>query len=230
MELPKIGTAFSVGPIYREFLYKIAMLNIHQNVLEIGCMVGYSTSAFITALNNDADFNLSLCDTHFQPSVRHLAAKCVKPINLMQSASRNVINSKYDLIFVDGDHTIATVREEIELLLASKTKTIVIHDTHLIEEVRFWGPVLAKAVFDVHPAYYGFTLHNSEEHFLSLGLSVYSRDEDVYQILYELAVENAQNRKLTYKIYPSNSDKHAWRHQHRFVHASPSFVKKVKLL
>jgi hypothetical protein len=204
------------------------MLGIHKNILEIGCMFGYSTSAFTTALNNGANFDLTLCDVNFSQQVRNLVKNL--PVKLIQTPSRNVINADYDLIFVDGDHTLATVREEIELLLASKTKTIIVHDTHLIEAVHFWGPVLAKGIFDTHPAYYGFTLHNSVEHFLSLGLSVYTRDKDVYQILHDLAVENAENRSLTYKIYPSNSDKHAWRHEGHFVQVSPTVVKKFKLL
>lgn len=199
---PSIPVNFSIGPVYREVLYKIAMLGAHQDILEIGCLDGYSTSAFTTALNDGAEFNLTLCDTNLTPSVKSLVGRCSKPVTLRECSSTSAINFVYDLIFVDGDHELQTVKEEIKLLLSCRTKTIIFHDTHIIREPRFWGAVLGKAVFDVHPEYYGFTLHSAKEYYLSLGLSIYTRNKNLYETMCLLLSDGV------YNIYPNNVEKH----------------------
>lgn len=201
-KFPSIPINFSIGPVYREVLYKIAMLGAHQDILEIGCLNGYSTSALTTALDDGAEFNLTLCDVNLTPGVKNLVGRCSKPVTLRQCPSKSVINFTYDLIFVDGDHELQTVKEEIKLLLGCCTKTIIFHDTHIIREPRFWGAVLGKAIFDVHPEYYGFTLHSAKEYYLSLGFSVYTRDKDLYETMYSLLSGGV------YNIYPSNVEKH----------------------
>lgn len=221
-----IPTSCSIGPIYRELLYKIVMLNLHKNILEIGCFQGYSTSAFTQALIDKADFSLSLCDVNFTPSVIRLVSNL--PVKLYQQQSKNVINSSYDLIFVDGDHTVQTVGDEIKALIANRTKTVIFHDTCLMREICFWGAPLAKAIFDVHPCYYGVTLHNSVEGLLNLGFSIYSRDKTIYETILQLAQQNAEGRQLTYNIYPNSQnagksdwsevkhDRGSWEHEPKF--------------
>lgn len=226
MNFPNLPLRSSIGPIYREFLYRIVMLGLHKNILEVGCCQGYSTSAFIAALRDGADFSLSLCDVQFTESLRNVVADC--PVKFYEQQSKDTINSSYDLIFVDSDHTIATVAEEIKLLIAHRVKTVLFHDTHLMRDTHFWGAVLAKGIFDVHPSYYGFTLHNAKEGFLNLGFSVYTRDKDIYESMLQLAKENAEGRELSYNVYPNpnNDDKSSWdkvRHERPTWDNEPKF-------
>jgi hypothetical protein len=207
-KLPNISNSFSIGPIYRELLYKIVMLGVHKNILEIGCMNGYSTSAFTTALDNEADFKLTLCDIRFSSGVKNLASKHPDKITLKEQKSINTIDDSYDLIFVDGDHNVKVVAEEIKLLLKNETKTIIAHDTHIINGGNaWWGPPLLKSIFDIHPQYHGFSLYNPNVEFLRLGLSIYSRDFNAHQQMYQLALEHSNKYQSTYIVYLNQIEK-----------------------
>lgn len=102
-----------------------------KRILEIGCFNGASTAAFLTALDAGSDFALHLCDTQFRPALRGAIANCriSERITLHERSSLDVIDDSFDFIFVDGDHSLPHVTEEVRLLLAHRIPTIVAHDT-----------------------------------------------------------------------------------------------------
>jgi len=185
---PEMDTWWSVGPEMRMVLYHILKLGLHSNVLEIGSYNGYSTAAFLAALDHGANFSLTVCDIDIKPQVRKMAER--HPVTFLQARSEEIIDGKYDLIFVDGDHSLPAVSREIMLLLHHKVKTIIAHDTmppgkhagpvmYNQDQRHVWGSNFLKQVFDAHRDYHGITLHNPEKPFLWLGMSIYSLDKTV---------------------------------------------------
>jgi hypothetical protein len=157
------------------------MLNLHKNVLEIGCLNGYSTSAFITALKNRAEFDFTICDKRMDRDVIRLAKSSPKEVSIKECRSVEVIDPSFDFIFVDGDHTISSVGPEIKLLLESETKSILAHDTFITHVSKFWGAVLLRQVFSNHRDYWTVQDHSTNEHFRRLGLSFFTRDEEIHK-------------------------------------------------
>lgn len=186
-----VSDEYSIGPHYRTFLYKLLMLNMHKNVLEIGCYNGYSTLGFLQALQDGAQFQFTSCDIKPAP---HVAAM-VDPYGvLIRAPSAKVIRSDFDFIFVDGNHSLSVVAEEIKLLLQYQTKTILAHDTFL-EGPIFDGAALLRLTFTAHRRYR--SLHNNTlwkgTLGLSPGISLFTQDADFYEqakkILAEIDVE-----------------------------------------
>jgi hypothetical protein len=138
-----------------ELLYELLLAYPFKRVLEVGCYDGASTSALVQAVNDGAGCQLTLCDTHFRPALREVASRCRTPVSLREERSERVIDRSYDLVLIDGDHSIGTVRRELELLLGYQSETVVAHDTRAAEGEfpecdgsRFLGFVLRN-----HPAY-----------------------------------------------------------------------------
>jgi hypothetical protein len=113
-------------------LYNILINGDFKNVLEIGSFHGASTTAFVEAMKIKSDLNVSICDIVVHPPLRTLLESCQtkERVRFYNTYSKNVINGSYDLIFVDGDHTFNTVKEEVDLLLKHNVETILAHDTN----------------------------------------------------------------------------------------------------
>jgi hypothetical protein len=113
-------------------VYNILINNDFKNVLEIGSFRGASTTAFLEAMIIKPNLNVSICDIDITPHLQTLINSCQTKdrLKILNTHSKNVINSGYDLICVDGDHTYNNVKEEVDLLLKNNIGTILAHDTN----------------------------------------------------------------------------------------------------
>lgn len=116
-------------------LYNLLLARPFARVLEIGCYKGYSSTAFVQAINAGQPFAAEFCDIQIQPSLRKVLATCQHPerIVIHQRSSHDLLagpaNGPYDLVFVDGNHRLEAVGPEIVELLKRQTPCIVAHDT-----------------------------------------------------------------------------------------------------
>ena len=172
-----------VGVRFSHMIYDLMMSDLFKNVLEIGCYQGYSTWAFLSAMKDGEGFGFTACDVNFLGSVRQMVADLPEElrssVSLREERSTSVISPKYDFIFVDGFHDIATVGEEIDLLLDCGTDTILAHDT-FIRHKDCSGAVLLKKVFSSHVDYlslnYGTRTNGDQTHY---GMSLFTKRKEV---------------------------------------------------
>lgn len=173
-------TWFCVGPSFGRLIYDLMISNLFYNVLEIGSAEGYSTHSFISALKNGSNFKFTICDVRIQDSVRKMI-KNHPEVRVEQKRSIEVIDKKFDFIFVDGNHDICTVSEEILKILDCNTKTILAHDT-FINHHDFRGSVLLHKVFYNNKNYY-CVYHNKrkKEDQTHYGISFFTQDKKIYE-------------------------------------------------
>lgn len=154
MEKYNISSRSSIGKTYRQLLYNILVSCDFKNVLEIGCLRGYSSCAFIEALNQGCDFQYTICDPHPLMDTK-LLDLCQKRsnINLILKPSLEVIKPGYDFIFIDGDHSHKYIPLELMLLLDVEAETMLAHDTY-IKNPKYLGPPLYRYCFSRHKDYH----------------------------------------------------------------------------
>jgi hypothetical protein len=152
-----------------------------KNVLEIGCLNGYSTYSFISALSSGAEFNLTLCDLNIQDSVRQMI-KNHNSVNLQQKESIEVISEEFDFVFVDGSHDFDTVSKELSCLVKCNTKTILAHDT-FIGHPNFKGAIFLRDSLSKNKKYHAFHHNelrkNDQTHY---GISFFTQDKKIHNI------------------------------------------------
>lgn len=137
-----------------EIIFEFLMQTDLQRVAEIGCYSGFSTAVFIEALNQGKDFKLHLVDTLPTEQVRRVISMCDKPDNVVfhEQAGRDVLQkwSDFDLVFVDGDHSIQGAGSELLMILRNNTPNVMSHDSNLINLTENWGgegsELLARAL------------------------------------------------------------------------------------
>lgn len=114
-----------------------------RKVLEIGSFRGYSTQAFLDALDCGAIDELHLCEPNPTPELWRLIRG--KRVTLHRYPSVEVLAEirDYDLVFVDGDHSEVNVRAEAELLIDMGC-AVFAHDTAMA------GPAALKAAMQHH--------------------------------------------------------------------------------
>lgn len=104
------------------------------------------------------------------------------PINLVNKKSVEAISPDFDFIFVDGNHDINTVGEEIGMLIDCGTDTILAHDTFINAE-NFKGAVLLKKVFCTHRDYFSINWHGHiEGDHTHYGMSLFTKRKEVYDL------------------------------------------------
>lgn len=112
-----------------ELIYRLAKSGLFRNILEIGSWNGFSTSAFVQAQIDGADFKLTVCDIEIRPRLMQVLKKSPAEIGIRNIPGKLAINKRYDLILVDGDHQLSAVAGEIEALMRCNTPSILAHDT-----------------------------------------------------------------------------------------------------
>jgi predicted O-methyltransferase YrrM len=177
-----ISSKSSIGKTYRQLLFKILTNCNFNNVLEIGCLRGYSSCAFIEALNCGCDFCYTICDPMPRMDMK-LLDMCKKRSNItfLQKPSLEVIKPGFDFIFVDGDHSVKYIPQELRLLIDSGAETVLAHDTY-IQNPKYQGPPLYRYCFSRHKDFYYIednTFRPSEERELC-GLSFFTKKTDVF--------------------------------------------------
>lgn len=137
------------------FIYDLVMAGGFRSVLEIGCWHGYSSSALIQAINDGSDCEVLLCDKLVRPELLAVVDRCRFPerVRLAESDSIPVLGPQYDLVIVDGDHSIEQVSRELGLLLYYQTPTIVAHDVAQGLQHCVGSSYLGDAL-QLHPSYH----------------------------------------------------------------------------
>lgn len=160
--------------------YMLAMSGLVHSVLEVGCHHGYSTSAYVQALADGAAFELTCCDTRVTEQLMGVLSHAPHPVNTREFSGIDTIHGHYDLIVLDGDHSIRTVSRELGLCLLYQTHTIILHDFAAAGIANCEGAVWAGLTLQWHPDYQcAFDLRRREGEFTDRGLLVATRSADV---------------------------------------------------
>jgi hypothetical protein len=105
-----------------------------RRVLEIGCCDGFSTAAFLDAAARGWVDHLDLCEPFVRPSLERVIAHygLGDRVTLHRQRSEDLLarGGRWDLVFVDGDHTEPTVDAETRLLLSAGAPAAFVHDTN----------------------------------------------------------------------------------------------------
>jgi hypothetical protein len=127
--------ALAIDLRHRDWMAAILSSAPLTRILEIGCGDGVSASAVFEAQHRGAQFEAHFCDLQFRPTFHAVSARRTVHTSVlfheMSSVEFIVRNGDidFDFIFVDGDHTLATVRAETEWLLNARPRIIMAHDT-----------------------------------------------------------------------------------------------------
>ena len=143
------GHSWAIDARHRDWLRAELLTWRHRRVLEIGSHRGYSTQAFIDAMQAGAVDEVHLCEP--SPTPELLAMIADRPgVTLHRERSVDLLRDdcRWDLVFVDGDHSVRTVTKEAELLIAARVPAVFAHDTASAGRYpRCEGPALLKDAF-----------------------------------------------------------------------------------
>lgn len=118
-----------------EVIYEFLMRSDFNRVCEIGSYTGYSTIAFIEALNHGKDFKFHISEPNPTRQLRALISLCTKPDNIILHVQngKDVLNkwTDFDFVFVDGNHNMVEAGAELLMILRHKVPNIMAHDTNL---------------------------------------------------------------------------------------------------
>jgi predicted O-methyltransferase YrrM len=123
----QISKRSSIGPSYRKLLYDVLLRVEFKNVLEIGCYRGYSSVAFLQALDDGAGFRYTIADPRPDMlTLTTLVERCDHrdKVKIRRKKSIDVIDKHFDFIFVDGNHTAEGIGPELLRILECQTKTL----------------------------------------------------------------------------------------------------------
>ncbi len=116
------------------WMFDVLAAGDFSNALEIGCLNGTSSTAFVEALNRQLLKRATFCDIEHRPTFRTVLEHCRFPdrIRTVQSRSADLLREAddFDFVFVDGDHRLPTVQEEVDLLLKRRPVCVMAHDTN----------------------------------------------------------------------------------------------------
>jgi len=160
--------------------YQLAMSGLIRRVLEVGCYHGYSTSAYVQAMRDGAHLELACCDLVLTDQLRAVLELAPRAVQLYERPSIDVVNVDYDLVVLDGDHTIRAVSRELGLCLFHEVPTIILHDYAAASAPNCEGPLWAGVALQFHPEFHcAFDCRKRDGEFTDRGLLVASRNEDV---------------------------------------------------
>ncbi len=124
----------SVDRSHLFWLFDVLSSGGFQHALEIGCLNGASSTAFVEALNAQAIERATFCDIHLGATFRGVLSRCRLPDRIQTFEGRSVEllrqQENFDFVFIDGDHRLETVQEEVELLLRQRPTCLMAHDTN----------------------------------------------------------------------------------------------------
>lgn len=142
------GHRWAIDARHRDWLRAELMTGKHRRVLEIGSCHGYSTTAFLDALKAGAVDEVHLCEP--SPTPELLALIEGKPVILHRCRSVDLLakDCRWDLVFIDGDHSTRTVTKEAELLIVARVPAVFAHDTAAAGRYpRCEGPAILRDAF-----------------------------------------------------------------------------------
>lgn len=116
-----------------QWLHAVLMSGQFARCLEIGSYQGYSTTAFLEAAKAGMIERLEICDPWVQPHLETTVASygLGSRFHWHRCPSLEVLRDQpdYDLVCVDGDHSVETTAAELELILARGVPNVFAHDT-----------------------------------------------------------------------------------------------------
>jgi ADP-heptose:LPS heptosyltransferase/SAM-dependent methyltransferase len=126
----------SVDPRHLFWMYDILAAGQLQHALEIGCLNGASSTAFVEALNQGSLQRATFCDIALRATFRSLIDRAHdrSRIQTFEGRSLDLLNQtseSYDFVFVDGDHRLEYVKQEVDLLIEKRTLCVMAHDTNV---------------------------------------------------------------------------------------------------
>ncbi len=173
-----------------EIIYEFLMRSDMKRIAEIGSYTGFSTAAFIEALNNGKDFKLHLSEPRPTKQLEVVMSMCKKPDNVVlhtQHGEKFLEDwQDFDLVFVDADHSMAGAGSDLLRILANDVTNVMAHDTNLSNMVSNYdgrGAELLGRVLKIHPDYK--VIEDKKERkgeFTQRGFLFASKDDETYSI------------------------------------------------
>jgi len=141
------------------WMFDILCAGGFRHALEIGCLNGASSTAFVEAINREALLQATFCDIDIRPTLRATLDHCRFPDRVRtfegRSGSMFATQERFDFVFVDGDHRLQTVLREVDWLLECRPVCVMAHNTNA-QAAGFAdceGPPLLKWRFQVASSY-----------------------------------------------------------------------------
>jgi ADP-heptose:LPS heptosyltransferase/SAM-dependent methyltransferase len=151
----------SVDPRHLFWMFDILAAGKFQHALEIGCLNGASSTAFVEAINRELLQRATFCDINLRASFRSVVDRAVNRelVHTYEGRSIDLLTDStkaYDFVFLDGDHRLESVRPEVELLIEKRTLCVMAHDTnvHTFGYGDCDGTPYVKWRFQTAPGYY----------------------------------------------------------------------------
>jgi hypothetical protein len=124
---------WSVDRRHIHWMFDILVSGKIRTALEIGCLHGATSAAFVEALNRGTLEHATFCDVVIEPALRKTLSRCADQgkIRIFEGRSVDLLDGggSYDLVFIDGDHHLEAVEEELERVLRLQPLCIFAHDT-----------------------------------------------------------------------------------------------------
>ncbi len=126
----EVGGTMSMDRLHVEWLLRVLRDLVPRCVVEIGCWKGVSTTAIAEAHRAGYVDEVHIIDIDIKPTVRQLAEAGGFTVHEMRSVEAlPLIQARGDvLVVVDGDHSLACVRDELLALMELQPSVIVAHD------------------------------------------------------------------------------------------------------
>jgi hypothetical protein len=164
-----------------------------KSALEIGSFNGASATAFVEAINKGVGLGESgvatFCDVQPTHSLMSVVGNCLYPnrVRITGQPSWDVLDSAddFDFVFVDANHDLASVTEELKRLVVRRPLCVMAHDTNA-RDAGFpgcEGSQLLKHTFGIMPGYYCIEDRKQREGELTdRGLFLATRDAGLYEV------------------------------------------------
>ena len=181
-----------------EIIYEFLMANDFKRVAEIGSYSGFSTAAFIEALNQGKDFKFHISELAPTRQLKALISLCKKPDNIILhvQTGEEVLEHwrDFDFVFIDGDHDVKGAGAELLMILRYGIPNLMAHDTNIYKIDKIYHPCkgaeLIARTMKSHKDYYW--LEDKEERQGELtdrGLVFATMDENKYNVAKEIFLE-----------------------------------------
>ena len=181
-----------------EIIYEFLMANDFKRVAEIGSYPGFSTAAFIEALNQGKDFKFHISELAPTRQLKALISLCKKPDNIILhvQTGEEVLEHwrDFDFVFIDGDHDVKGAGAELLMILRYGIPNLMAHDTNIYKIDKIYHPCkgaeLIARTMKSHKDYYW--LEDKEERQGELtdrGLFFATMDENKYNVAKEIFLE-----------------------------------------
>ena len=181
-----------------EIIYEFLMANDFKRVAEIGSYSGFSTAAFIEALNQGKDFKFHISELAPTRQLKALISLCKKPDNIILhvQTGEEVLEHwrDFDFVFIDGDHDVKGAGAELLMILRYGIPNLMAHDTNIYKIDKIYHPCkgaeLIARTMKSHKDYYW--LEDKEERQGELTdrrLFFATMDENKYNVAKEIFLE-----------------------------------------